>query len=69
VATTVGWMQQLSALGQFTGPPLVAWVANRVGDWHWTWAVTGAFSLAGLLLCGRISALLLGARSRAAQAD
>lgn len=69
VATTVGWMQQLSALGQFTGPPLVAWVANRVGDWHWTWAVTGAFSLAGLLLCGRISALLLGAQSRAAQAD
>src|SRR5882672_2007799 len=46
VATTVGWMQQLSALGQFTGPPLVAWVANRVGDWHWTWAVTGACALA-----------------------
>jgi MFS transporter, CP family, cyanate transporter len=63
VATTVGWMQQLSALGQFTGPPLVAWVANRVGDWHWTWAVTGACSLAGLLLCSRISLLLRGAQT------
>jgi cyanate permease len=63
VATTVGWMQQLSALGQFTGPPLVAWVASRVGDWHWTWAVTGACSLAGLLLCNRISALLRSAQS------
>ena len=67
VATTVGWMQQLSALGQFTGPPLVAWVANRVGDWHWTWAVTGAFSVVGLLLCGRISSLLR-AHLRATQA-
>jgi hypothetical protein len=24
--TTVGWMQQWSSLGQFAGPPLVAWV-------------------------------------------
>jgi len=64
VATTVGWMQQLSALGQFTGPPLVAWVANRVGDWHWTWAVTAAFALAGVLLSGRI-AVLLGKQQRA----
>jgi MFS family permease len=58
VATTVGWMQQLSAFGQFTGPPLAAWVANRVGDWHWTWAVTGSLALAGVVLSGRIAALL-----------
>jgi MFS family permease len=58
VATTVGWMQQLSALGQFTGPPLVAWVANRVGDWHWTWAVTGALAAVGFLLSGTIATLL-----------
>jgi CP family cyanate transporter-like MFS transporter len=58
VATTVGWMQQLSAFGQFTGPPLVAWVANRVGDWHWTWAVTGALALAGVFLSRRIAVLL-----------
>jgi MFS transporter, CP family, cyanate transporter len=58
VATTVGWMQQLSALGQFTGPPLVAWVANRVGDWHWTWAVTGALALGGVVLSERIGVAL-----------
>jgi len=71
VATTVGWMQQLSALGQFTGPPLVAWVANRVGDWHWTWVVTGAFSAAGVLLSTGIAVLLRApahARSRAGTA-
>ncbi len=60
VSATVGWMQQWSSLGQFAGPPLVAWVASRVGGWHWTWAVTGACSLAGLLLAWR-----LGLRSRA----
>jgi MFS family permease len=58
VATTVGWMQQLSALGQFTGPPLVAWVAHRAGDWSWTWAVTGAFSAAGVVLSVSIALLL-----------
>lgn len=50
VSTTVGWMQQCSATGQFLGPPLVAWLAGQVGGWHWTWAVTGAASLLGLLL-------------------
>lgn len=48
VSTTVGWMQQLSALGQFAGPPAVAWVAARAGGWHWTGLATGAASLAGL---------------------
>ena len=28
VSTTVGWMQQWSAIGQFAGPPLAAWVAG-----------------------------------------
>lgn len=65
VATTVGWMQQLSALGQFTGPPLVAWVANRVGDWHWTWAVTGALAMAGVLLSRQIGGALERARRTA----
>lgn len=53
-STTVGWMQQGSALGQFVGPPLVAWVASRAGDWSQTWQVTGLFSLAGLLLTWRV---------------
>ena len=50
VSTTVGWMQQISSTGQFLGPPLVAWVASRVGGWHWTWAVTGGACAIGLLL-------------------
>jgi MFS transporter, CP family, cyanate transporter len=58
LSTTVGWVQQWSAFGQFAGPPLAAWVASRAGGWHWTWVVTGACSVLGLLLAGRIAALL-----------
>jgi hypothetical protein len=54
VSTTVGWMQQWASFGQFAGPPLVAWVASGVGGWHWTWAVTGACSLLGLLLAWQL---------------
>ncbi|WP_332813394.1 MFS transporter [Ramlibacter sp.] len=57
VSTTVGWMQQWSALGQFLGPPLVAWVAARSGGWQWSWLVTGGCALAGLVLAGRTSRL------------
>lgn len=55
LSTTVGWMQQWSAFGQFSGPPLVAWVASFAGGWHWTWTVTGACSLTGLILAKQIS--------------
>ncbi|MDP3170875.1 MAG: MFS transporter [Polaromonas sp.] len=58
VPTTVGWVQQWSALGQFFGPPLVASVAAQAGHWQWTWVVTGACSVAGLLLAWKIQALL-----------
>lgn len=51
LSSTVGWMQQWSALGQFSGPPAVAWLASQVGGWGWTWAATGASSVAGLGLC------------------
>jgi MFS family permease len=54
VSTTVGWMQQLSSLGQFIGPPLVAWLASRVGGWEWTWVVTGSCSLLGLWVAHRL---------------
>jgi predicted MFS family arabinose efflux permease len=50
VSTTVGWMQQLSALGQFAGPPAVALWVTQVGGWHWTWVLTGTCSLLGILL-------------------
>lgn len=54
VSTTVGWMQQFSALGQFIGPPAVAWWVTRVGGWQWTWVLTGACSLLGLMLAVRL---------------
>jgi MFS family permease len=50
VSTTVGWVQQLSSLGQFVGPPVVAWLALRAGGWQATWMVTGACCLFGFLL-------------------
>lgn len=55
VSTTVGWMQQWSAFGQFAGPPVVAWLAARAGGWQWTWLATGAASAAGLLLAWGLS--------------
>jgi MFS family permease len=55
VSTTVGWIQQCSATGQFVGPPLVAWLAAQVGDWHLTWVLTGAASLLGLGLVGMLA--------------
>ena len=58
VSTTVGWMQQCSAVGQFAGPPLVGWVAKQAGGWQWTWAVTGLCCIAGLVLAERIDRLL-----------
>lgn len=58
VSTTVGWMQQWSALGQFAGPPLVAWVAVYAGGWQWTGWVTAACCAVGLLLAGQIHGLL-----------
>ncbi len=58
VPTTIGWMQQWSAAGQFFGPPLVAWVAAQAGHWQWTWMVTGACSIVGLALAWQIQRLL-----------
>jgi len=57
-STTIGWVQQWSSLGQFAGPPLVAWVASAAGGWHWTWVATGACSLAGLALTAAIARAL-----------
>jgi MFS transporter, CP family, cyanate transporter len=48
VSTTVGWMQQGSALGQFTVPPLLAWVATQAGGWQWSWVVMWVACTAGL---------------------
>ncbi|MEO5736825.1 MAG: MFS transporter, partial [Variovorax sp.] len=56
VSTTVGMMQQASALGQFIAPPLVAWIAHRAGGWQWTWVVALACSLAGIALASSLPA-------------
>jgi MFS family permease len=58
LSSTVGWMQQWSAFGQFAGPPVVAWVTSRAGGWQYTWVATGACALAGLALTARIAAWL-----------
>lgn len=58
LSTTVGWMQQWSSIGQFTGPPLVAFVAAAAGGWQWSGVVTGACALGGLLLAGFIARAL-----------
>jgi MFS family permease len=58
ISTTVGWMQQWSAFGQFGGPPLVAWVATRAGGWQWSWLVTGGCAVAGLGLAAFMGAQL-----------
>jgi MFS family permease len=63
VSTTVGWMQQLASLGQFAGPPIVAWVAALAGGWQWTWAVTGACCMLGVMVARQIGKELLNARS------
>jgi len=65
VSTTVGWLQQLSALGQFAGPPLAAWAAARAGGWHVIWWVTGSFALAGMATARAIARLLAGRASAA----
>ena len=58
VATTVGWVQQWSSIGQFAGPPLVAWMAAATGGWQWTWVVTCAFCVVGWWLAGQLRQLL-----------
>jgi cyanate permease len=50
VVTTVGWMHQCSALGQFSGPPLLAWVVAQTGSWQWTWVVTSSAAMVGVAL-------------------
>lgn len=58
VSTAVGWMLQLSALGQFVAPPLIAALAAWAGGWQLTWLATGALSLLGAWLVTRVARLL-----------
>ena len=64
VATTVGWVQQLSALGQFVGPPVMAAVASRAGGWQLTPLVTVGCCAMGAALAWQAGRLLSQAQSR-----
>lgn len=64
VATTVGWVQQLSALGQFVGPPVVAALAARAGGWQLTPLVTVGCCVVGAGLAWVAGRLLSQAQSR-----
>lgn len=68
VSTTVGWMQQWSSVGQFAGPPLVAWLAASVGGWQWTWLITGACCLGGMALSRSMTGVLSAQSRRASTA-
>ncbi len=50
VSTTIGLMQQGSALGQLALPVIVGWAATQSDGWHNTWMATGAFAAINLLL-------------------
>lgn len=58
VSSTVGWMQQWSAFGQFAGPPLAALAAARAGSWSVIWWITVAFAVAGMGVAALIARLL-----------
>jgi hypothetical protein len=60
IATSVGWVQQWSAMGQFFGPPLVAWVAARSGGWQSTYLVTTSLCALGAVLAWVTSRHLAG---------
>lgn len=66
VSTTVGWMQQWSAIGQFSVPPLVAWVAVQASGWQLTGGVCLACCVVGMLLARSIHLeMLLRANTKA----
>jgi MFS family permease len=63
VASTVGWLQQFSALGQFLGPPVAAALAARAGGWQLTPVFTVGCCVGGAVLAV-LAQRLLTAQSR-----
>ncbi len=55
VGASVGWVQQLSSLGQLLVPPLLAQLAGWAGGWHWTWSATGVAAVIGLSLAWTVA--------------
>ncbi|WP_328515333.1 MFS transporter [Marinobacterium marinum] len=58
ISTAVGWMLQLSALGQLVTPPMIGALAAWAGGWQLTWLATGCLSVLGALLVTRVARLL-----------
>ncbi|MGE8547114.1 MFS transporter [Alcaligenes sp. Marseille-Q7550] len=56
-SSSVGWVQQCSSLGQFVGPPVVAWSVKMLGGWQWAWVATAGFAIVGLLMSLRLARL------------
>ena len=57
VATTNGLIMQGSNLGQVIGPPAIAALAARAGDWTWSPLVLGTAAGLGILLALRLREL------------
>ena len=49
-STALGWTTQMSMLGQFCMPPVVAALATAHGGWGLSWVVTGALCFVGVFL-------------------
>lgn len=47
---SVGWVMQWSAIGQFSGPPLLAYLAIHMNSWNYSWWITSTASLVGIFL-------------------
>ena len=63
VAATVGWVQQLSALGQFVGPPVTAALAARAGGWQLTPLFSVGCCMGGAVLAVVIQRALQSSRA------
>lgn len=64
VAATVGWVQQLSALGQFIGPPVTASLAAHAGGWQLTPLFTVGCCVGGAVLAWLAQRTLPGPQPR-----
>jgi CP family cyanate transporter-like MFS transporter len=54
VSTALGWTTQMSMLGQFCMPPVVAALATAHSGWELTWVLTGGLCLMGVGLTTRM---------------
>jgi MFS family permease len=60
-AAVVGLMVQIYNGANFVGPIILAAIATAAGSWHYSWTMTAAATLIGVLLAGRfLSARQLG---------